>query len=614
MHIQIYDGKELTHLTYNDTLSVLTAEAEELSAGTDSAAQSAEPEPTELSSVSTAIFGILSLIPMLVLAAVLCKRLRLGSRAKSGGKPSLADLRIDSRRLSVIAYYALLACFVIPIIYLSFKLVVAVCIGDEQVLADSSMYLLMIIQCALGAFVIHIPQILRKKYAFEIPTSMYLLYLLFLYCAIFLGEVRRYYIEVPFWDDILHAFSSIMTGLFAFMLTAVMNRGKQLAHKLPPLFIALFAFTFSISIGALWEIYEFTMDALLELNMQKYRLDDGTMLAGRAALADTMKDIAVDTLGAFISSLFGYISLKHKRGWINSYIENSSLYKSASEKSEPSIAPLDTELIKQLTALAPIPFTFDARTSLDSTNTALKSLAESGAAEGYVLLAETQTAGRGRLDHSFLSPDGCGIYMSLLLRPRDLDASRSLLLTTAAAVAVATAVEEICGCRAEIKWVNDVYINAKKVCGILTEGALDPSGARLKYAVIGIGINVFRPQDGYPNDLADIAGALYSSPDDAAEHIREHLIASVLERLANIYTKDICGASGGEASFTGEYASRSMLDGKAIEIDKGGAVYRATALRINPDCSLEIVTEDGAHEALTFGEVRVRLTDKNDEG
>ncbi len=595
-------------MTQNGTLIQLTSEAETQQQSSESLtlAQDHElEEPSELSSVSMLVFGILVLIPVAVLAAVLCKKSRLSHRAKAqGGKLSLADLRIDSKKLSVIAYYALLACFVIPIIYLSFKLAVAISLNDEQVLADLSMYLLMIIQCALGVLVIHIPQLLKKKYAFEIPNSMFLLYLLFLYCAIFLGEVRRYYIEVPFWDDLLHTFSSIMTGLFAFMLTAVMNRGKQLADKLPPIFISLFAFTFSISIGALWEIYEFTMDALLELNMQKYRLDDGTMLVGRAALADTMKDIAVDTLGAFISSLFGYFSLKHKRGWINSYIENSS--KSATEKAETT-SPIDAKLLGELTSSSLISFTFDTRPSLTSTNTVLKELAENGAANGYVLLAETQTSGRGRLDHSFLSPDGRGIYMSLLLRPECLDASRALMLTTSTAVAVAQAIDELCGRKAEIKWVNDIYLDGKKVCGILTEGALDPSGSKLEYAVIGIGVNVFEPCEGFPSEISDIAGALYSSTENAEEHIRERIAATILDRLANIYTEELCKSEDDIPKFVNDYISRSMLDGKTVEITKGDTVYRGTVIGVNPDCSLEISTDDGGREALTYGEVRVRM-------
>ena len=152
--------------------------------------------------------------------------------------------------------------------------------------------------------------------------------------------------------------------------------------------------------------------------------------------------------------------------------------------------------------------------STDSTNTRIRVLAEDGAPEGTVVVAAAQTAGRGRSGKSFLSPAGTGLYMSILLRPA-LTMGDSLLITTAAAVAVSRAIERVAGCEAKIKWVNDVYVDEKKVCGILTEGALDLENGGLRYAILGIGINICPPDGGFPRAFGHcgrIAGKERGSP------------------------------------------------------------------------------------------------------
>ena len=162
---------------------------------------------------------------------------------------------------------------------------------------------------------------LGRMLGFHFPENIKIPYFAFLYCAIFLGEVKNYYITVPLWDDLLHGFSGVMAGLFAFMLTAVALSGQKEEYlRIPPAFIALFAFVFSVAIGALWEIYEFSLDRIFELNMQKYRQNDGTPLVGRDALFDTMKDTVIDTAGALISALFGYTALKTRENWLKKYV------------------------------------------------------------------------------------------------------------------------------------------------------------------------------------------------------------------------------------------------------------------------------------------------------
>ena len=126
---------------------------------------------------------------------------------------------------------------------------------------------------------------------------------------------------------------------------------------------------------------------------------------------------------------------------------------------------------------------------MDSTNRQLKELAESGAPEGTVVIAEAQSNGRGRLGRSFFSSQGSGIYMSILLRP-EIELQNAVRLTSMTAVAVAEAIERVCEIPARIKWVNDIFLNKKKVCGILVEAGIDAVEQKLNYAVVGIGINV----------------------------------------------------------------------------------------------------------------------------
>ena len=155
-------------------------------------------------------------------------------------------------------------------------------------------------------------RLIRQK-TLQIPRVMLVLYIAFLYCAIFLGEVRSFYYAVPYWDTILHTMIGAMLGALGFSMIAIFNNAERIPLNLPPVFIAVFAFCFALALGAVWEIYEFTMDSVFGTNMQKYMLDNGTALIGQAALQDTMKDIIVDAIGALVMSTIGYIS-RYKSG------------------------------------------------------------------------------------------------------------------------------------------------------------------------------------------------------------------------------------------------------------------------------------------------------------
>ncbi len=171
---------------------------------------------------------------------------------------------------------------------------------------------LMLVQCVLAICVMTLPSIVAKKWSIPIPNSIYVLYYVFLYCAVFLGEVLSFYYRVPHWDTLLHTFSG--GALASLGLILVMNL-NDMAHshvRLSPFFIALFAFCFALALGAIWEIYEFTIDSVMGLNMQKYLTDEGVPLVGREALLDTMKDIVSDAGAALVVVVAGYVSLKRK--------------------------------------------------------------------------------------------------------------------------------------------------------------------------------------------------------------------------------------------------------------------------------------------------------------
>lgn len=226
-----------------------------------------------------------------------------------------------------------------------------------------------------------------------------------------------------------------------------------------------------------------------------------------------------------------------------------------------------------------------------STNTDLRQLAASGAPEGTTLVAVTQTGGRGRRGRSFFSPSG-GIYLSVLLRPRTV--TDGGLITSCAAVAAARAIERLCDVEVGIKWVNDLYINGRKVCGILAEGGLTPTG-ETDYVVLGFGINVAPCE--MPSELKDIATSLGN---ECAPPSRGALIAALLEEWEALYATLPC------RDFLEESRRRSILTGRAVTVVRGEECFPATVLGITDEGHLLVHTDEG-EQTLASGEVSLRL-------
>ena len=177
-------------------------------------------------------------------------------------------------------------------------------------------YLLRLGQCVLGIVVLFLPLLVQKQLHVAIPGRLYIIYLVFLYAALYLGEVHRFYDRVPGWDKILHGLSGLALGALGFSLVSLLNSADRVRIRLSPLFVAVFAFCFALALGVIWEIYEFSMDNLFGFNMQRARRLDGVPLIGEAALWDTMTDLLLDTGGALVMSVVGYVSLRRGSTWL----------------------------------------------------------------------------------------------------------------------------------------------------------------------------------------------------------------------------------------------------------------------------------------------------------
>lgn len=239
-------------------------------------------------------------------------------------------------------------------------------------------------------------------------------------------------------------------------------------------------------------------------------------------------------------------------------------------------------------------------TETTSTNDDARRAASAGAPHGTVIAAGMQTAGRGRRGRSFLSPPGTGLYVSVVLRPT-LPAAEAIRLTTAAAVAAARAAERLTPCEAQIKWVNDVFVRGRKVCGILTEAAFAAETDQLDYAVVGIGINVTEPEGGFPPELSGVAGALLSG---RTRDARARLLAALLEELFSLY------GSLADGGYIDEYRRRCFVIGRRVRVicAAGAEEYEADAVGVDDECRLLVRTPGGGIAALSSGEISVRVT------
>lgn len=234
--------------------------------------------------------------------------------------------------------------------------------------------------------------------------------------------------------------------------------------------------------------------------------------------------------------------------------------------------------------------------SVDSTNTYLRKLAREGCDEGTVVIADTQTAGRGRMGRGFYSQSGAGVYLSVLLKP-ECSPEQAGTLTPHVAVAVSRAIERVCNVQPDIKWVNDLLIKDRKICGVLCESSIGPDGMP-DYVICGVGLNVSNRLEDFPEELRGVAGSILTQT--GTEPSRGKLIAAMIEEIMRMYalwTKD-------KTAYLSQYRARCITTGKYVRIKTDSGEHDAFAKEISSDFGLTVNTNGGT-VTLRSGEVTI---------
>ena len=235
-------------------------------------------------------------------------------------------------------------------------------------------------------------------------------------------------------------------------------------------------------------------------------------------------------------------------------------------------------------------FIFDTVTS---TNDIALDMLKDGARHGTAVVAHSQTQGRGRTGRSFFSPAGSGIYLSIIIN-RNIEVDNLLAVTPAAAVATRRAIDNVCGKQCLIKWVNDLYLGDKKVCGILTQSVMGTDG-KISGIVVGIGVNFVAVP--LPEDIKNKAGALFELPPDID---RDRLIGAIISQFLSLADRL------GDRTFMEEYRAHSMILGERVSYERGGIEYCGTATDIDDDGALYVTLYGGTVTKINSGEVSIR--------
>ena len=240
--------------------------------------------------------------------------------------------------------------------------------------------------------------------------------------------------------------------------------------------------------------------------------------------------------------------------------------------------------------------------TIDSTKQeAKKFLMDDDIPHGTVLLSEEQTAGRGRFQRKFFSPSNNGIYMSVILRP-NIELSKAIHITTSAAVSICRAIENLTNKRPKIKWVNDIFLDEKKICGILTEASGNFESGRVENVVVGIGINFKTKEADFPDDIKDVAGSIFEG--EEPNITRNQLVAEILNEL--LYMCDNLE----DKSIMQEYKVLSFVLGKKVSFLKNNRLNKAKAVDISDEGALVVQYENGDLDYLNSGEVSIKTCKK----
>lgn len=236
---------------------------------------------------------------------------------------------------------------------------------------------------------------------------------------------------------------------------------------------------------------------------------------------------------------------------------------------------------------------------LDSTNTKAKELAEAGAVEGTVVIADRQNLGRGRLGRAWQSPAGKGLWFTLILRPEilpEFGAQVTLLM----GVAVVEALEKVTGVTAKIKWPNDIIVENKKLCGILSELTLTEEG--IDYAIVGVGINVNLDREDFKEDLAERASSVFLQTGKSWD--RDIILTAVLKSFEKWYNS---WHKNGFSNIKEEWQRKNCTLGNIVSVkDDDREIFCGTAMNIDDYGCLQVRSKDGITKNFNFGEISIR--------
>ncbi|MGN0613570.1 MAG: biotin--[acetyl-CoA-carboxylase] ligase [Porcipelethomonas sp.] len=257
---------------------------------------------------------------------------------------------------------------------------------------------------------------------------------------------------------------------------------------------------------------------------------------------------------------------------------------------------LNADVIRKLIGTEAESMNIIVHRTIDSTNMELKRLISEGAGPGTIVISNEQQKGRGRSERSFFSPADTGLYLSILLKP-DFSFENVSRITTAAAAAAAEAIEEISGKETGIKWVNDIYIDQKKVCGILSEASFSLEDSGISYVITGIGVNVYEPENGFPEDIKNTAAAIFS---DRNRAVRNSLAANIISRFIKYYSELET------ESYIESYKKRLIWKGEKINIISHTGATPAVLVDTDDQCHLIVKYDDGSEGVISSGEISIR--------
>ncbi|MBP2631881.1 MAG: birA 1 [Firmicutes bacterium] len=236
---------------------------------------------------------------------------------------------------------------------------------------------------------------------------------------------------------------------------------------------------------------------------------------------------------------------------------------------------------------------------LDSTNTKAMKLAKDGAVEGTVVIADRQSLGRGRLGRAWQSPAGKGLWFTLILRPEilpEFGAQATLLM----AVAVVEALEKVTGLTTRIKWPNDIVVDNKKLCGILSELTLTEEG--IDYAIVGVGININLDREDFKEDLAERASSVFLQTGKIWD--RDIILTAILKSFEKWYNS---WHKNGFFDIREEWQSKNCTLGNVVSVkDNDREIFCGTAMNIDDYGCLQVRSKDGITKTFDFGEISIR--------